>query len=191
MSTRHVDPLAHVYAEALGQVTDARGGEALLREVGDALSALGAAWAEDRYFRAYFLSAMVPQARKRDSLRKLLADLPPLVSDFVRVLMRHGRGRNIDAVAVAFEAWLDHRLGRVPVRLETATEVPEGKVQEWVDRIRTATGKEPLMEHVVAPELIAGARLEVGHQVLDGSARRMLADLRQRVKERGKHAIQA
>lgn len=191
MSTRHVDPLAATYAEALGQVADARGGEELLREVGEALSALGQAWAADRNLRAYFLSSMVKQEQKRASLRKLLEPLPPLLGDFVRVLMRHGRGRNIDKVAVAFEAWLDRRLGRVPVLLATATEVPEEKIREWADRIRAATQKEPLMEHVVRPELIAGATIRVGDRVLDGSARRQLADLRQRVKERGKHAIQA
>lgn len=191
MSTRHVDPLAAVYAEALGQVADARGGEELLREVGEALSALGTAWADDRHLRAYFLSAMVKEEQKRTSLAKLLEGLPPLLADFVQVLMRHGRGRNIDKVAVAFEAWLDQRLGRVPVTLATATEVPEGKVQEWADRIRAATNKEPLMEHVVKPELLSGATIRVGDRVLDGSGRRLLADLRQRVKERGKHAIQA
>ena len=191
MSTRHVDPLAAVYAEALGQVADARGGEALLMEVGDALSAFGQVWSEDRYLRAYFLSAMVKQEVKQRSLEKLLESFPPLLADFFQVMIRHGRGRNIDAVAVAFQAWLDDRLGRVPVTLATATEVPEGRIQQWKDELRAATGKEPLLTHVVKPELIAGATLRVGNLVLDRSAKRMLADLSQRVKERGMDAIQA
>ena len=187
---RHVDPLAAVYADALGQVADERGGPELLQEVGEALTALGQAWAQDRYLRAYFLSAMVKQEQKEESLSKLLDTLPPILSDFVRVMIHHGRGRNIDMVANAFEAWLDERLGRVPVTLTTATPVPQDKIQVWMDRIQAALGKEPVLHHVVKPELIAGATMRVGNVVVDGSARHRLAVMRQRVRERGKHALQ-
>ena len=188
---RHVDPLAAVYADALGQVADERGGPELLQEVGEALTALGQAWAQDRYLRAYFLSAMVKQEQKEESLAKLLDTLPPILSDFVRVMIHHGRGRNIDMVANAFEAWLDERLGRVPVKITTATETTDEQLEVWKERIRQAMGKDPVLEHAVNPALIAGATIRVGDLVVDGSARKKLADLRQSVMERGTDAIQA
>jgi F-type H+-transporting ATPase subunit delta len=188
---RHVDPLAAVYADALGQVTDERGGEELLHEVGGALSAFGQAWAQDRYLRAYFLSAMVTREKKDAALQKLLDTFPPVLADFVQVMIHHGRGRIIDKVAVAYDAWLDERLGRVPVSLTTATETTDELLEAWKERIRQAMGKEPVLEHHVNPALVAGATLRVGNLVLDGSARKKLADLRQSVMERGTDAIQA
>ena len=190
MSGRHVDPLAATYAQVLGEVAEARGGEPLLREVGEALSALGQAWAENRNLRAFFLSAMVSEDVKARAFDSLLATLPDLLQDFVRLCVRRQRGREIDKIAIAYEAYLDERLGRVPVTLTTATPVPQDKIQVWMDRIQAALGKEPVLHHVVKPELIAGATMRVGDVVVDGSARHRLAVMRQRVRERGKHALQ-
>ena len=191
MSGRHVDPIGGLYAEVLGEVAWERGGETLLKEVGEALIAFGRAWAADRTLRAFFLSAMVEEDKKRQALRKLLEPMPPLMKDFIRLLIRRGRGHLIDRVAEAFEEYVDKKLGRVQVTLSTATPVPEEQKALWMDRLRASLGKEPVLEHVVKPELIAGAVLQVGGTVADGSARRQLAELKERVRERGKHAIQA
>ncbi len=191
MKIRHVDPLATTYAEALADVAEARGGEALLREIGSALTGLGAAWAEHRNLRAYFLSAMVPKDEKQESLAKLLADFPPLLVDFMHLLLRRGRGRIIDKAAIAYDALLDERLGRVQVTLTTATTVDAEQLVAWTERLRAAVGKEPIIQHVVKPELIAGATLQVGDSIADGSGSRQLADFRKHVRERGRHALQA
>ncbi len=191
MSRRRVEPLAAVYAAALGQVADERGGEALVREVGEALAALGGAWADQRTLRAYFLSAMVKQEEKAQSLDRLLAGLPPLLGDFVRLLLDHGRARLLDRVAVAYEVWTDVRLDRVPVTLNTATPASEEHLRLWTDRLRAALRQEPVLEHHVKPELVAGATLRVGDLVLDLSGRRMLAEIGRRVRGRRQHAVQS
>jgi len=191
MKIRHVDPLATVYAEALADIAEARGGKAMLGEIGEAISGLGQAWADRRNLRAYFLSAMVPREEKQASLAKLLADFPPLFVDFIHLLLRRGRGRIIDKVAIAYDAILDERLGRVQVTLTTATDVESEKLAAWMEQLREAVGKEPIISHVVQPELVAGATLQVGDTIADGSARRQLAEFKQQVRERGKHALQA
>ena len=191
MSARHVDPLGALYAEVLGDVAWERGGEPLVKEVGEALSAFGSAWAQDRTLRAFFLSAQVKKDDKRAALLKILEPMPSLMRDFIRLLIRRGRGHLIDRVATAFEEYLDEKLGRVQVTLSTATPVPEEQKALWMDRLRASLGKEPVLEHVVKPELVAGAVLQVGGTVADGSARRQLQELTERVRERGKHAIQA
>jgi len=191
VSLHGVAPLARVYAEALGQAADTRGGEDLVREIGDALLALGKAWAEDEALRAYFLSALVKAGPREDALERWLAPLPPLLGDFVRVLFRHGRGEVLAAAAEAYRSWMDQRLGRVPVRLATATSVDPGRLEAWTARLREVLGKEPILRHVVDPDLIAGATLRVGDVVVDGSARRQLRELERHVQERGTHALQA
>jgi len=191
VSTRHVDPLAATYAEVLGTVADARGGEALIQDVADALTALGEVWREDRNLRAFFLSGMVSEDEKRAALKKLLEPFPELLQDFVRLLIRRQRGRIIDQVAIAYQVWLDDRLGHVRVRLATAAPVPPERVAAWMDAIHRATQRRPVLDLVVRPELIAGATLEVGSFVVDGSAEHWLAEFKRRISERGKHALQA
>ena len=191
MRGRHVDPLAFVYARALADVAEARGGESLLRETEDALSAFGEAWSEDRDLRAYFLSTMVPRDKKTASMANLMADFPPVLVDFVHLLLRRGRGRYIDQISVAFETLLDERLGRVHVTLTSATELPAERLATWSDQLQAATGLEPIVRTVVKPELLAGAILHVGETIADGSARRKLGEYKKLVRERGKHALQA
>jgi len=191
MSSRHVDPVGALYAEVLGEVAWEQGGETLLCEVGDALSALGEAWATNRTLRAFFLSAMVPQDQKREALARLLEPMPLLFRQFVRLLMRRGRGRIVDRVAFAFEEYMDRKLGRVQVTLTTATPIEDAQKEAWIVDLRAATGKEPVLHTEVKPELVAGAVLQVGDTIADGSARRRLNELKARVRERGKHALQA
>jgi F-type H+-transporting ATPase subunit delta len=191
MSHRQVDPVGALYAEVLGEVAWEQGGEALLVDVGDALSALGQAWAEERSLRAYFLSGRVPQEEKRDALARLLEPMPLLVRQFMRLLMRRGRGRIVDRVAIAFEEYMDRKLGRVQVTLTTATPIEEAQREAWIAQLRAATGKEPVLRTEVKPELVAGAILQVADTIADGSARRRLNELKARVRERGKHALQA
>jgi len=191
MSHRQVDPVGALYAEVLGEVAWEQGGEALLIDVGDALSALGEAWAKGRSLRAYFLSGMVPQEEKRESLARLLEPMPLLIRQFMGLLMRRGRGRIVDRVAVAFEEFMDQKLGRVQVTLTTATAIEDAQKEAWIADLRAATGKEPVLHTEVNPELIAGAVLQVGDTIADGSARRRLSELKARVRERGKHALQA
>lgn len=192
MSSRRAEPLAAIYAGALAEVAHARGGDSLLLEVGDALSALGQAWRKDASLRAFLLSTLVPRSKKRAALGRLLEGFPPLLVDFVHLLLRRGRGALVDRVAVAYEAHLDRHLGRVPVTLVTATPVPPERLEAWVARIGAASGRTPVLHHVVREEILAGAILRVGDTVADGSARRALAEFQKHVREEGKrHALQA
>ena len=191
MNRRQVDPHGALYAEVLGEVAWEQGGEPLLREVGEALSALGQAWATERTMRAFFLSAMVPKERKQATLARLLEPMPPLLRDFMGLLMRRRRGRIMDRVAIAFEDYMDRKLGRVQVTLSTAVPVEEEQRAAWIAELREATGKEPVLHTQVKPELVAGAVLQVGDTIADGSARRRLNEFKARVRERGKHALQA
>ena len=192
MSSQRLDSLAAVYAEALAEAAEARGGEALLREVGEALDAWGKVWTERRDVRAYFLSSFTPRTRRDETLSRWISGGPDLFQDFVRLLIRRGRGRHLGEVAKAYAEILDQRLRRVPVVLTTALPLPEGRLEDFTERLRKATGQEPVVRHVVDPDLVAGAVLRVGDAMVDGSIRRRIREALQFLRERSKlHALQS
>ena len=180
-----------VYAEALSQAAEARGGLESLREVGEALAALEAAWEKDRVFRAYFLSSEVSSAVKRATVRRLGATLPKLLADFLDLLLRRGRLFLLPPIAKAYAKHLDQRLGRVQVLLATAAPIPSGRVERWTASLRAALQKEPVVRHVVKPDIVAGAVVRIGDTVADGSIRRRLLSLKREIIERGTHALQS
>ena len=191
-STSHADPGAVVYARALVEAVEAQGGLDALREAGELVEAICAAWDNDRTLRAYFLASEVPNAVQRQSLDKLVDGFPKLVANFLRLLMRRERLALLPDIGLAFRGLLDEKLGRVPVTLTTAVPVDEVSLHSWSERIRAAVGGEPVIRHEVKPELIAGAVIRVGDQVADGSARRQLTALKNKIIGKGlqRHGLQ-
>ena len=185
---------AAVYARALAEAVEAEGGKALLQDVGSVMAPLCSAWNADRVLRSYFLATEVSTAQKRTSMDTLVGGrFPKLLGNFMRLLLKRGRLILLPEIGEAFASILDERLGRVPVTLTTAVPVPESDFRHWKDAIRGAIGGEAVVEHVVKPEIVAGAIIRVGDRVTDGSARRRLAELHQRIIERGmqRHALQS
>ncbi len=181
-------PGGSIYAAALFEAVEAEGGVAALETVGAALAAVVGAWEGKRGLRAYFLSSVVSGAEKQAALSRVgAAGLPPLLARFLMLLQRRGRLALLPAIGTAYAERLDARLGRVPVTLTTAAPVEPQALAAWMGSIRAAIGGEPQLRHVVKPEILAGAIIRVGDRVADGSARRRLAELRQKIIERGTH----
>ena len=59
----------------------------------------------------------------------------------MRLLMRRGRGRIVDRVAIAYEEYMDRKLGRVQVTLTTATPVEDAQQEAWIDRAARRHGQ--------------------------------------------------
>jgi F-type H+-transporting ATPase subunit delta len=183
---RTVDPAARRYAEALLEAADARGGTALLQEVGATLSRAAGEWRGRRSIGLYFLSPRVGGEQKARTIEALAGGRwPPIVRDFVLLLLRRKRLIHLPAIADAFAALLDRRLGRMPVTLATAVPMPAEGIARWTASLRAALGVGPVVRHVVRPDLIAGAVVVAGDVVADGSARRALEELRRRIIETG------
>jgi F-type H+-transporting ATPase subunit delta len=188
MATIHASASSTVYARALAEAVEAEGGQDALQDVGDVLGAVAAAWEADRVFRSYFLSSEVPRATRESAMSRLVDQrMPTLPANFLRLLLKRGRLELLPEVAAAYRGIVDERLGRIPVTLTTAVPVPDAEFREWKQMIRAAIGRDAVVEHIVKPEIVAGAVIRVGDRVVDGSARRRLTELHTRIIARGTH----
>ena len=186
-------PGGTIYAKALFEAVDQQGGAEALQDVGDRLLALGTAWEDDRDLRAYFLSGYISSARKQQAMDSLMSSHPTLLANFLKLLLGRGRLPLLAQIAASYEKLLDERLGRVPVTLTTAVPLDASALERWKNEIAGAVGGEPVVRHVVKPEIVAGALIRVGDSLMDGSARRRLAELHTQIIQRGKqiHALQS
>jgi F-type H+-transporting ATPase subunit delta len=184
------DPVARVYAQALLQAADAAGGVPTLTEVGDRCAGAAEAWRTRPTLAMFFLSPTVTDDAKVHALDALLSagGAPAVWQNFLRLLLRRNRLLSLPEIAGAFRILLDERLSRQPVTLVTAAPVPQDDLNRWVAALRTALGREPVVRHVVKPEILAGAIVVAGDVVADGSVRRQLNQWHRRLIERGSHA---
>ncbi|MDF1703013.1 MAG: ATP synthase F1 subunit delta [Planctomycetota bacterium] len=194
MAGGHASSGGTIYARALAEAVEAEGGAALLQDVESVLDSLCASWDADRILRSYFLATEVSGAQKRVAMDKLVEGrFPKLLGNFLKLLLERGRLAMLPEIGTGFREILDEKLGRVPVTITTAVPVPESEFRSWTEAIRAAVGGNAIVDHVVKPDIVAGAVIRVGDRVIDGSARRRLADLHNRIIQRGmqRHALQS
>jgi F-type H+-transporting ATPase subunit delta len=183
VSGRGTETLGAVYAHALAEAAEAKGA---LEPVGEELLAFAASWRAEPKVRTFFLSSAVKRDAKHAAIdRTFRGKASDLFADFLHVLLERQRLALLPEAADAYETVLDRRLGRVRVSLATATPLPPDAVEAVRARLEASLGKKPVLSHVVRPALLGGAVLRVGDVVADGSVRRRLVELRDRLSKPG------
>lgn len=184
MSSRGTEGLGAIYAEALAEAAAAHGA---VEDVGRELAALAREWRADPSLRAFFLSGAIRRDTKAATIERVFRGrASDLFADFLQVLLRRNRLFTLLDAAHAFELILDGKLGRVPVTLTTATALEADDLSAWSHRLAAAIGRTPVLKHVVRPGIIGGAIVRVGDTVADGSIRRRLSELRNRIAGAGR-----
>lgn len=171
--------IARNYAEALlalaRQANDTAGW-------GRAVSALGDAVAQDATLRNFLAAPQVSASQKSAILGKALGgQTAPNFVRFVQKVVSNRRQMLLPEVATEYHNLLDEAEGRVHARVTVAREFDAGTR----DAIAAALGKalkKTVVPHVtVDPRILGGVVVRVGDTVMDGSVKRKLGRLRDRL----------
>jgi F-type H+-transporting ATPase subunit delta len=181
---RHV---ARVYAEALYRAAEKQGRQ---NEVLDDLQALvGQVFVRDKDFELFFASPAVARERKEEAIRRAFeGKADPLFTSFLLVLNKHGRLGMLRAIAVAYYDLNERRTGRLPVRVVSAVPLDEEQRRRLLEDVRAASGREPVLDEAIDPDLLGGMVVRVRDWVYDSSVRTRLEDIRTMLTERSSHA---
>lgn len=171
--------IARNYAEAL---------LALARKAGDAagfgaaVSALGDAVAQDATLRHFLEAPQVSAAQKNAVLAKALGGrTAPTFVRFVQKLVANRRQMLLPEVATEYHNLLDEAEGRVHARVTVAREF-DAATREAIAAALGKALKKTVVPHVtVDPRILGGVVVRVGDTVMDGSVKRRLGRLRDRL----------
>ncbi|MBV8075794.1 MAG: ATP synthase F1 subunit delta [Planctomycetaceae bacterium] len=168
------------YAEALLGAAEKEGQvEAVLDELDELVRDV--LRAHPRFAALLASPALAATGKDRIVVETLEGRALPVVVRFLRVLNRHGRLGSLTAIVRAARATWDRRQNRRPVTVRSAVPLDEGQRAALHDRLGRLLGATPVMNVVVAPELIGGLVIQVGDHVYDASVRNRLAQLRERL----------
>lgn len=177
------------------------------RSYAEALFALGQKTGEDEtYARAFetfvallesddrirdFLgSPKIDVAAKKDVLARALEDrVPRLFLNFLLVVLDKRRQRFVPEIAREYRRLVDERLGRLHVQITLAHEPDERMEHEVATELGRLMGKRVIPHVRVDPSILGGIIVRSGDRVLDGSLRRRLLSLRQRLLEAALPAV--
>jgi F-type H+-transporting ATPase subunit delta len=171
--------IARNYAEVLlalaNKADDTDGWGRTVREVADAIGA-------DVTLRHFLESPRVSAERKGEILARAFQDrLPPLFVRFLQTLLRKGRQMLLPEIATEYHTLLDEAEGRVHAQVTFARSPSEGERAAVTQGLSRTLGKQVVPHVTVDPAIVGGVVVRVGDQVMDGSVRRRLRILRERL----------
>ena len=174
------DPtIARNYAEALASLAskakDLTGWGTMISDVADAIT-------RDERLRLFLESPRVSVDQKNEVIAKAFQDrMPRLFVRFLQSVIRHRRHGLIPEIAIQYHALVDDIEGRVHAQVTISRE-PDNKLAKVVtDRLSKVLGKSVVPHFTVDGTILGGTVIRIGDTVMDGSVRRKLARLRQRM----------
>lgn len=124
----------------------------------------------------------VPAAEKRKLAAGVLAGrVGPVALEFVDLLLDKRRFGLLEAAAARYRELLEEERGMVRARAVTAVGLTDAERAGLLDKLQRVTGKTVLMSETVDPEILGGVVVTVGVQIIDGSVRGALRELRERL----------
>lgn len=171
--------VARNYAEALLETARREG---TVERCGELMDAVAGVFAADPQLRGVFMSPRVAKTVKvRLIARALEGVAPPTFVRFLQAIVRRGRQGVIGEIAEEYERLVDLNLDRVHAVVATARPADPALQAAVTTRLAEVFGKTVRAHFRTDPALIGGIVVRSGDRVFDGSLRRRLTILRQRM----------
>ena len=171
--------VARPYAEAAFRLADEAGALGKWAEMLGARAQV----AQDERVRAAIADPNLSDAKAAGLFISILAGrLSGEAENFLRVLAQNGRLGLLPEIRVQFEELKNEREGVLEAEVHSAFELSQAQVAELVQRLEKKTGRKVRTKVEIDKNLIAGVRIVLGDQVIDGSARAQLGALETALK---------
>lgn len=173
---------SRAYATALYAVANSEG---QLSSVGDELFAVARAIEGNDALRDALGDPHLPAERRQQIIEDLLgsraSDVTIALSSMV---VAAGRGRELPAIVDALLEMSASEQGRRVAEVRSAIDLSEDQQRRLAAALQSATGHEVDVRVVVDPSVVGGLVARVGDQVIDGSVRHRLSQLRESLSAR-------
>ena len=167
------------YAEAL--LTLARKSEEQ-EEWGALIEAISVGMSEDPTLRTFLESPKLSAARKIEIVEKALGrGAPKTFMRFLETVIMKRRQMLIPEIASAYRNLIDESEDRVHVNVTVARELAGPEKDALARQLGRLFGKRVVPHISLNPGILGGVIVKVGDTVMDGSVRRRLASLMQRM----------
>ena len=136
---------------------------------------------QDDVLRAAFANPSVTTPRRMELAQRLAPELRQETQNLLRLLIEHRRTSEMPAIRREFERMADKAAGIVNVALTTAVDLSDAEQERYERVLADRLGKKVRMDYRHDPGLVAGATIQIGDRLIDGSVRTQLDRLRQRL----------
>lgn len=174
------DGVIHGYAEALFRVVQAEGD---LDRVEDELYRFGKLLESSHELKQALSDQSLEVGRRTKILEDLLADkVSPHTLGLLTFIVGQGRARQLPQILEQLSHLAAEARQRVVAEVRTAVPLDEGQRSALAEALSKATGKKVDLKVLVDPSVIGGVVAKIGDTVIDGSVKRRLEELKEKVR---------
>lgn len=137
---------------------------------------------QDEEFRAFLSHAEVPIDRKLGALDAVLKEINPSVMNLISLLVTRGAVDSIHDIQLGYTRLLDVHLGRQRVEVTSAVPLEPPELARITEYVSSLINKEVVVSTQVDEEILGGFIVQIGDQLLDGSTRSRLEQLRKQIR---------
>jgi len=167
------------YAEALLALAQKSGD---VEQWGKLLDAIATAMREEQTLRTFLESPKLAATHKIEILEKALGRrVPKLFLRYIETVIHKRRQMLIPAIATEYQALIDESENRLHADVIVAREPAEPEKDELARQLSRLFGKRVVPHISQNPAILGGVIVRVGDTVMDGSVRKRLSVLKQRM----------
>jgi F-type H+-transporting ATPase subunit delta len=173
--------LAGRYASAL---FDLARDQRQIDSVGRSLDALDQALLDSKDFAELIASPLVSRAEAGKAFASLAPQLKldPITTNFVGVLARNGRKKELRLVIRAFRRLASEHRGETTAEVVTARPLNDDQMAALKSQLRARAGRDVAIDATVDPQILGGIVVKLGSQQVDASIRTKLNRLASAMK---------
>jgi F-type H+-transporting ATPase subunit delta len=167
------------YAEALLALAQKDGD---VEQWGLLLDAIATAMREDQTLRTFLESPKLAASHKIDILQKALGrKVPKIFLRYIETVIHKRRQMLIPSIATEYQALIDESENRLHANVTVAREPAEPERDALARQLTRLFGKRVVPHITENPAILGGVIVRVGDTVMDGSVRKRLSVLKQRM----------
>jgi len=153
-----------------------------IEQWGALIDAISVGMREDHTLKTFLESPKLSASHKIEILEKALGGgVPPLFLRFLEIVINKRRQMLIPEIASEYRNLIDESENRVHANVTVAREPSEAEQDALARQLSRLLGKKVVPHISLNPAILGGVIVKVGDTVMDGSVRRRLAVLRQRM----------
>jgi F-type H+-transporting ATPase subunit delta len=180
---------ADIYADALLDLANERG---VAESLFDEFKSLVDYIESDPDFADFLANPVLDATDRRGVIQRIFTGrMSELLLNLMLVLNDHGRAGIVPLVYGRYKHRLDTQLGRQDVYLTSAAPLDDAQRAEIKATLSAMLGKQAVLVERVDAAILGGLVVKIGDRQYDGSLRRGLARLREKLTERGDREILA
>lgn len=176
---KYHSPAAVAYARSMLELASESSSE---EAVGAELGQIAGVLQENPSFRTFLADPSISQESRGQTVRKVFGGrVSGLILNLLGVMNAKDRLSLLGEVCDAYATLLDEKLGKVEVDVTVASRLDDAEFEQVRQLVASALKKNPTVNQRVDESIIGGLVLRVGDRMIDGSVRRQLAVMHDRL----------